>query len=142
MGVLGALHEYLASKKTTKNLVEPLLIAHILPEFQSPHGFIRARACWVVQQFAGDIVWQNRQAQVQSAQSIVNCLGDQELPVQIQAAAALRFLIQSSEEEVEKMNKELEEGADLIQLGDHPVIQVIKSVLPQVLSAYFPFCIP
>ena len=76
MGVLGALHEYLISKKATRNAVEPLLITHILPEFQSPHGFIRARACWVVQQFAGDVIWQNRQAQVQSAQSIVNCLAD------------------------------------------------------------------
>ena len=127
MGIIGALHETLTKKKDTKAVVEPLIIEHVLPEFQSPHGFMRARACWVMQQFAGSLTWHNKLAQLNSAQNVVQCLKDPELPVQVTAATALMYLIKDAEE-----NGSDEEGSP-----DHPVIQVVKSVLPQILQAYF-----
>jgi importin-7 len=128
MGILGSLHDSLSKKKATKGQIEPLLIQHIMPEFQSPHGFMRARACWVMQQFAGDIEWQNKMMQLQAAQNVVNCLKDPDFPVQITAATALQYLIRDAED----VTEDAEEGAP-----DHPVIQVVKSVLPQILQAYF-----
>ena len=87
---------------------------------------MRARACWVMQQFAGDIQWQNSGMQLQAAQAVVNCLKDPEFPVQVTAATALQYLIRDAEENAE----EAEEG---MNAPDHPVIQVVKSVLPQIL---------
>lgn len=29
-----------------------MLIAHVFPEFTSPYGYMRARACWMIHYFA------------------------------------------------------------------------------------------
>ena len=35
-----------------KAQLEPMLVAHVFPEFRSPFGYMRARACWMVRYFA------------------------------------------------------------------------------------------
>merc|ERR1719318_2116772 len=50
--ILGTLVETLVKKKPYKGLLEGALLNNVLPVFESAHGFLRARACWVVQQFS------------------------------------------------------------------------------------------
>lgn len=100
----------------------PFLITHILPEFNSPMGFLRARACWCIEHFAG-LDWDQKEIQdvdskkdkkgkkgkkgksLMSAgqllsavlQSLLRGLRDPTLPVQCAAACSLRSLIELDE---------------------------------------------
>jgi hypothetical protein len=59
---------------------------------QSPHGFLRARACQVFHSFS-EIDFANM-ANIETAlDNILACLQDDELPVRVQAAVALRCLL-------------------------------------------------
>eukprot|EP00979_Chaetoceros_neogracilis_P016432 scaffold8025_cov188-Chaetoceros_neogracile.AAC.2 len=45
--VLGSLAEILFSKKKYSSEVEGLLVSSVFPDFVSPAGFLRSRACWM-----------------------------------------------------------------------------------------------
>ena len=72
--------------------LEGLMMMHVLPEFDSPHGFLRARACWVTRFFC-DIEWSNEEHRKRHIERVVLCLKDQDFPVRVEAATALRFII-------------------------------------------------
>ena len=55
-------------------------VAHVMPEFQSPHGHMRAKAAWVAGQYA-DINFKQPQHFMALLQCIVQGLRDPELPV-------------------------------------------------------------
>ena len=92
MVALGCLNEILKEKKKYSAQLEPLLVGHMFPEFSSPHGFLRARAAWMVQFFA-DIDFVDGQNVTVLVQYMLQALRDPCLPVQIEAANGLRFLI-------------------------------------------------
>lgn len=52
MGALGQLAELLRYSKAHKSELEPFVMTHILPDVRSPHGFLRYRVCWMLQQFS------------------------------------------------------------------------------------------
>lgn len=49
--MVGSLADILLKKPLYKNQMEQLMAQFIFPEFSSPHGHLRARACWVLQHF-------------------------------------------------------------------------------------------
>ena len=51
-------------------------MAHVLPEFSSQHGFMRARACWVARHYC-EIEWSNPAHRQQLVQKVLQGLGDQ-----------------------------------------------------------------
>ena len=67
-----------------KNQLEALLLNHVMPCFDSPFGYLRAKACWVAGQFA-DIEFQEGAGQGPAFgslfQKIVNAFQDPDLPV-------------------------------------------------------------
>ena len=94
--------------------IEVLLITSVFPDFQSPIGFLRYRACWMVQQFAA-VKWTDDGTNLKKLlQMVLERLSDPALPVQIEASKALRFLIEA-------------DGAD----------EALLPVLPQLLTEYF-----
>ena len=52
MGALGQLADLLRKSRAHKTQLENFLVKHILPDVSSPHGFIRYRVCWMLQQFS------------------------------------------------------------------------------------------
>ena len=110
----GSLSKYLLSKKKFAGELEGLLVNCVFPDFNSPIGFLRYRACWMVQQFSG-IEWSDDGTSLRALiQMILQRLSDPALPVQIEASKALRFLIEI-------------DGAE----------ESLLPVLPQVLTEYF-----
>ncbi|CAM9437770.1 unnamed protein product, partial [Laminaria digitata] len=65
---LGSLSTVLLRSKKYSSSLEALMVQHVLPEFQSPVGFMRYRACWMMQRFA--------QADFQDPQTILRCLNN------------------------------------------------------------------
>lgn len=95
--MVGSLAEGLAKKKNYKNQMESVLMQFVFPEFQSQSGFLRARACWVVQQFSV-IEFKNPQILTQTIHSTMQCLTDKDLPVQVEAGIAIRHIIDNQSE--------------------------------------------
>ena len=112
--VLGSLSDILFSKNPYSANVEGLLVSNVFPEFSSPVGFLRSRACWMVQRFSF-VKWTDDGTQLRTLiELVLRALSDPALPVQIEASKALRFLIDT-------------EGAQ----------ETLIPVLPKVLEEYF-----
>lgn len=110
----GSLANYLLSKKKYASELEGLLVTSVFPDFNSPVGFLRYRACWMVQQFS-EVKWNDDGTHLRTLiQLVLQRLSDPVLPVQIEASKALRFLIEA-------------DGAE----------DTLLPVLPQLLTEYF-----
>jgi len=89
---LGSLKKRLRTNEAYQAALEPMVIAHIIPEFQSPHGFLRSKACWVCAQYSR-IEWQNAEALGAIVRHILALMSDPELPVRVQAASSLKNFV-------------------------------------------------
>ena len=47
--IIGSVADALMKKKPFKDQMEQLVVEFILPSFSNENGYIRARACWVLQ---------------------------------------------------------------------------------------------
>jgi len=111
---LGSLSEYLLSKKKFAKELEGMMVTSVYPDFNSQVGFLRCRACWMVQRFSA-VPWSDDGTNLRTLiQLVLQRLSDPALPVQIEASKALRFLIEA-------------DGAEATLLP----------VLPHVLHEYF-----
>ena len=67
-----------------KTQLEPMLVQHVLPCFGSPAGHLRAKACWVTQQYA-DVKFSEGRGRgatfLRLFQATLGLLSDPELPV-------------------------------------------------------------
>jgi len=91
---IGVMCKKLTKLPDYRQQVEPMLFAHVLPEFESQHGFLRARACWVYQQY-WDFDFQNKDGFLAALRGNLSCMKDKQLPVRVSAALALKFLMQN-----------------------------------------------
>ena len=73
--------------------MELMLVTHVFPEFQSPHGFLRARACWVLHYFS-DIKFKNADNLKAALDMVrIRMCEDKDLPVKVEAAIALQMML-------------------------------------------------
>ncbi|XP_076310776.1 importin-7 msk isoform X2 [Tachypleus tridentatus] len=97
MHMVGTVADILLKKKFYKDQMENMLVMYVFPEFSSPHGYMRARACWVLHYFS-EIKFKNETNLIQALNMTQNCLlNDQELPVKVEAAIGLQTLITSQD---------------------------------------------
>ncbi|CCX05231.1 armadillo-type protein [Pyronema domesticum] len=91
--MIGTLASIILGKKSPiADQVEYFFVRHVFPEFRSSQGFLRARACDVLEKFS-ELDFQDENNIVLIYQNIVQCLNDPELPVKVEAALALQPLI-------------------------------------------------
>lgn len=56
--MLGALCNTAVKSKKLAPMLESFFVQYIVPEFKSPHGFLRSRACDLVEKYESvDMVW-------------------------------------------------------------------------------------
>merc|ERR1712137_145120 len=75
-----------------KNNLEEFVAIHVLSEMSSPHGFLRARACWTFCLYA-DLEYKSADVFVQGLQRALACMQDSELPVRATAGIGLKFVV-------------------------------------------------
>lgn len=96
--MVGSLAEILLKKKEYRDQIEQMLTTYIFPEFNSPHGHLRARACWVLHNF-GDIKFKNQNVLVEILRLATHALlNDEDLPVKVEAAIVLQVYLSSQED--------------------------------------------
>eukprot|EP00126_Sphaerothecum_destruens_P015743 Sdes_comp9780_c0_seq1m1305 len=92
LNMIGNIASYINKKPEYQGQLENMLVIHVFPEFSSQYGFLRARACFVVNSF-NQVKYRNENNIVTALSHIVRCINDTEIPVRVQAAIALRVLI-------------------------------------------------
>lgn len=76
--------------------IEAFLEYFVLPELQNPVGFLRARACYVINQF-GSFEYQKKENIIKSVEGVYQCILDSQLPVRVAAAIAFSSTLMHEE---------------------------------------------
>ncbi|KAI9769954.1 MAG: hypothetical protein M1840_003664 [Geoglossum simile] len=82
----------LAKKSPIADQVEYFFVRHVFPEFRSPHGYLRARACDTLEKFQA-LDFKDGNNLMTIYHYILDMMNDPELPVRVEAALALQPLI-------------------------------------------------
>ncbi|EHK99074.1 putative importin [Glarea lozoyensis 74030] len=91
--MIGTLSSVILGKKSPiAEQVEHFLSRYVFPDFHSPQGFLRARACDTVEKFE-QLDFKNPDNLLHIYRNILECMADPELPVRVEAALALQPLI-------------------------------------------------
>ena len=91
--MIGTLAPVILGKKSPiAHQVEYFFVRHVYPEFRSPHGFLRARACDTLEKFE-QLDFSDPNNLMNIYRSVLEAMGDAKLPVRVEAALALQPLI-------------------------------------------------
>lgn len=90
IGTLAAV--ILGKRSPIADQVEFFFVRHVFPEFRSPHGFLRARACDTLSKFE-QLEFKDRGNLLIIYRNILESMADPDLPVRVEAALALQPLI-------------------------------------------------
>lgn len=91
--MIGTLASVILGKKSPiADQVEYFFVRHVFPEFRSPHGFLRARACETLEKFE-QLEFKDQNNLILVYRNILQSMADEELPVRVEAALALQPLI-------------------------------------------------
>ena len=91
--MIGTLAPVILGKKSpVADQVELFFVRHVFPEFRSPHGFLRARACDTLEKFER-LDFNDSNNLFIIYRNILQSMADPELPVRVGAALALQPLI-------------------------------------------------
>lgn len=90
--MIGSLSRVIESLPIASQM-ESFLVTHVVPELQSKIPFLRARACWMLQQFT-TVEYTDSKNALSAYQGVASCLLDAEIPVKMEAAVALGSLLE------------------------------------------------
>lgn len=91
--MIGSLASVILGKKSPiADQVEYFFVRHVFPEFRSPHGFLRARACSILEEFE-DLKFQDEENLMFIYRNVLESMADPELPVRVRASIALQPLV-------------------------------------------------
>ena len=113
MLAVGSLSDKLKGNQRYSQQLEAMILHHILPEFQSAHGHLRAKAAWVCGQYA-DIDFSQEKLFSQLFERVLMGVKDAELPVRVDSVVALKEFVNA--------NEDLDE---------------LRAILPQLLNEFF-----
>lgn len=96
--VVGELSSAVIKNKLYKKDVEKLVDMLVVPRISHPVRFLRARACWAVKEFS-DAKFSTQRILQKIIEALISRLADanEELPVKIEAAIAIQYLLHGQE---------------------------------------------
>ncbi|KAI1449000.1 hypothetical protein ABKA04_007301 [Annulohypoxylon sp. FPYF3050] len=91
--MIGTLAPVLLGKKSpVADQIEYFLVRYVFPDFKSPLGYLRARACDTIEKFE-QLNFKHENNLLIIYRHILDCMADTDLPVRVTAALALQPLI-------------------------------------------------
>lgn len=91
--MIGTLAPVILGKKSPiADQVEYFLVRYVFPDFTSPQGYLRARACDTIEKFE-QLDFKDQNHLLTIYRHILDCMADPALPVRVTAALALQPLI-------------------------------------------------
>ena len=131
----------LGKKSPIADQVETFFIRYVVPEFRSPHGFLRARACDTMEKFE-QLDFQNQEHLLAIYRHILEAMADTDLPVRVEAALALQPLIRH-EIIVETMRHNIPQiMQQLLKLSNEVDVDALANVMEEFVETFAPELTP
>lgn len=115
--------------------MEPFIAQFVFPDFASSHGFLRARACQFLNLYA-EIDFKTIDNISFAYQSILKCMEDEHLPVQIEAALALQPFGKRKEVQSALSERIPEVMTRLLDLANRMDIDAIAGVIEEFVELF------
>lgn len=135
--MIGSLADILLKKKIYKEQMDKMLLQYVYPEFQSQHGHMRARACWVLHYFS-EIKFKQDDILIEAIRLTTNALlNDQDLPVKVEAAICLQTLLNAQDKAykyIEPMIKQI--TLELLKIIRETENDDLTSVMQKIVVTY------
>jgi len=142
--MIGTMADILLKKPVYKEQMEKFLLEIVFPEFNSPHGHLRARACWVLHYFS-DVKYHNEQVLGEAFRLTVNSLlHDKEPPVKVEAAIAVQMMLTSKGEVARKyLEPQIREiTLELLKIIRETENDDLTSVMQKIVCTYTEQLVP
>lgn len=143
--MIGTLASVILGKKSPiADQVEYFFVRHVFPEFRSPHGFLRARACDTLAKFE-QLEFKESSNLLIIYRNILESMADPELPVRVQAALALQPLIrhdvirQSMQENIPQIMQQLLKLANEVDVDS--LANVMEDFVEEFATELTPFAV-
>lgn len=134
--MIGTLASVILGKKSPiADNVEYFFVRHVFPEFRSPHGYLRARACDTLEKFE-QLEFKDENNLILAYHQICQSMADKELPVRVEAALALQPLIRH-----EVIRKSMQENIpqimqQLLKLANEVDVDALANVMEDFVEVF------
>lgn len=140
--MIGTLSPVILGKKSPiVDQVEYFFVRHVFPEFRSPHGYLRARACDVLQQFEG-LDFKDQNNLIIIYRNILESMADPELPVRVEAALALQPLIRHDIIRTNMQQNIPQVMQQLLKLANEVDVDALANVMEEFVEVFAPELTP
>lgn len=134
--IMVAIAQFVAAKNSpVVSQMEPFIAQYVFPDFSSPHGFLRARACQVLNHYA-EIDFENIENISFAYQRILKCLEDEHLPVQIEAALSLQPFVRHDDVRAALSDRIPEVMTRLLDLANRIDIDAISGIMEEFVEVF------
>jgi hypothetical protein len=134
--MIGTLSSIILGKKSPiADQVEYFFVRHVFPEFRSTQGFLRARACDVLEKFS-ELDFKDENNVILIYQNIIQCLNDPELPVRVEAALALQPLIRHDFIRISMQANIADIMQQLLKLANEVDVDALATVMEEFVEVF------
>ncbi|KAL8720167.1 MAG: hypothetical protein Q9225_002933 [Loekoesia sp. 1 TL-2023] len=134
--MIGTLASVILGKKSPiADQVEYFFVRHVFPEFRSPHGFLRARACDTLAKFE-QLEFKDSANLLIIYRNILESMADPELPVRVQAALALQPLIRHDVIRVSMQQNIPQIMQQLLKLANEVDVDALANVMEDFVEEF------
>lgn len=134
--IMGAIAILVINKPAvSNNELEQFIVQAVFPDFDSPHGFLRGRACQLLNLY-GDFKFSQPEIQGLALSKVLKSLEDEHLPVQIEAALALQPMVRHELVKVALSARIPEIMTRLLDLANRMDIDAIAGVIEEFVEIF------
>ena len=134
--MIGTLASVILGKKSPiADQVEYFFVRHVFPEFRSPHGYLRARACDTLGKFE-QLEFKDPNNLMTIYRNILESMADPELPVRVEAALALQPLIRHEVIRVSMQQNIPQIMQQLLKLANEVDVDALANVMEDFVEEF------
>jgi importin-7 len=140
--MIGTLSGVILGKKSPiAEQVEYFFVRHVFPEFRSPHGFLRARACDTLEKFE-QLDFKDPNNLIIIYRNILESMADPTLPVRVAAALALQPLIRHDIIRTNMKQNIPQVMQQLLKLANEVDVDALANVMEDFVEVFAPELTP
>ncbi|KAF2644917.1 ARM repeat-containing protein [Massarina eburnea CBS 473.64] len=140
--MIGTLSGVILSKKSPiADQVEYFFVRHVFPEFRSPHGFLRARACDTLEKFE-QLDFKDQNNLIIIYRNILESMADPTLPVRVSASLALQPLIRHDIIRTNMKANIPQVMQQLLKLANEVDVDALANVMEDFVEVFAPELTP
>jgi hypothetical protein len=134
--MIGTLAPVLLGKKSPiADQLEFFLVRYVFPDFKSPQGYLRARACDTIEKFE-QLNFKDQNNLLVIYRHILDCMADTDLPVRVTAALALQPLIRHDAIRVSMQQSIPTIMQQLLKLANECDIDALANVMEDFVEVF------